>query len=354
MDIGDIIKDAIYYPINDKDRFIKLAIPNLILGVLLGIMTILGMNMTNTSYDAAYSLYMTTGLFAILMFIVMIVVLVIDSGITVDVIRNTINNNNILPDLNIADDLLMGLKSFIVIFLYVFIPLVIYIFIIAIFAALVGSSENSPIALLMILLTIIVYVLMFIVMLLMPVILGTLAKTNSISQSLQVNDVWNSAKEIGLLNLFILAILIGVIGFVISLVGTFLSIIPVIGVIITMGLIYTYLMLFNARCYGLIFNNQNQNQYQLNNQYGNPQYPTNQYNPANNQYPNQDYNNQQYYQQPMDYQQDNQTQNIPQENNPLDYNSQNMNTQMATKTCIACGFANPQDAKHCGNCGNQL
>ena len=46
----------------------------------------------------------------------------------------------------------------------------VWIFIIAIFAALVGSSENSPIALLMILLTIIVYVLMFIVMLLVPMI----------------------------------------------------------------------------------------------------------------------------------------------------------------------------------------
>ena len=346
MDLEDIVKDAIYYPINDTNRFIRLAIPNIILGLLLGLLTLLGMGYLLQPNNMSNLIYMTTGLSVILLFIVLIVVALLDSGISLDVIKNTINHNNSLPELDIKNDLVMGFKSFITILLYVLIPIVIYLVVVFLFAALMSNVSESAVAVIVLIVTIVFYVVIFIISLLMPVFLGTLAKTNSISQSLQIDNIWNIAKQIGLLNLFIITLVIAVAGFIISLLGSFVSFIPVIGNIITIGFLYTYLMLFNARCNGLLFNKQfeRQNQYQ--------QY--NQQNYNNQQYNQQNYDNQQYNPEANYYPQDNQMQNNQQESNPVNYDNQNPSNQVPTKTCIACGFANPEDAKHCGNCGKQL
>ncbi|AWX31749.1 DUF4013 domain-containing protein [Methanosphaera sp. BMS] len=336
MDLEDIVKDAIYYPINDTNRFIRLAIPNIILGLLIGLITLLGMGYLLQPNNISDLIYMTTGLSVILLLVVLIVVALLDSGISLDVIKNTINHNNSLPELDVKNDLVMGFKSFITILIYVLIPIVIYLVVVFLFAALMSNASESAIAVIVVIITIVFYVVIFIISLLMPVILGTLARTNSISQSLQIDNIWNIAKQIGLLNLFIMALIIAVCGFIVSLLGSFVSFIPVIGNIITIGFLYTYLMLFSARCNGLLFNKQfeRQNQYQ--------------------QYNQQNYDNQQYNQEANYYPQDNQMQNNQQESNPLDYGNQNSSNQVPTKTCIACGFANPEDAKHCGNCGKQL
>ncbi|MBQ6443285.1 MAG: DUF4013 domain-containing protein [Methanosphaera sp.] len=349
MNLEDIVKDAIHYPINDTNRFIRLAVPNIILGLLIGLITLMGMGYMIQPYNMSDLIYMTAGLSVILLFIVLIVVALLDSGISLDVIKNTINYNNTLPELNIKNDLVMGFKSFITILPYILIPIVIYLVVIFLFAALMSNASESAIAVIVIIITIVFYVVMFIISLLIPVILGTLARTDSISQSLQIDNIWNIAKQIGLLNLFIITILIAVMGFVISFLGTFVSLLPVIGHIITFGFLYTYLMLFSARCNGLLFNKQfeRQNQYQYNNQQYNPQ------NYDNQQYNQEIFDNQQYNQE-ASYPQDNQMQNNQQASDSLDYDNQNSSNQVPTKTCIVCGYVNPEYVNTCGNCGNKL
>ena len=322
-----------------------LAIPNIILGLLIGLLQIMGFISPSSNISDIF--YMTTGVILVLLFIAIIIVALVDSGIALNIIKNTINQNNILPELDIGNDLVMGLKSFIVILVYLMIPMIIYMIILFLFTAILGSYDYRVAGLFALIISLIFYVVAFIIAIFMPVILGTLAKTDSIEQALHVNDIINTAKQIGLVELFILIILIAIVGAVISLVGTFITFIPVVGSIITIGFLYTFILLFNSRCYGLIYNNQfeKQNQYAYNNQQY-TQYPNQNYNPQ--------YNQEQNYQQQAQNQQDNQVQNTQPENNPMDFNNTNTDTQTATKTCISCGFANPEYAQHCGNCGNKL
>lgn len=335
MELEEILKNSIHYPINDMDRFIRLAIPNLILGLLLGLLMFLFIGSVTSSYRIANLLYAGAGALLIIIFIALIVVLLVDSGIMLDVIRNTINNNNNLPELNIADDFIMGLKSFIVSLVYILVPMIIYTIVLFLAIILFSNIDYSAAGSIALIITLVFYVVMFIITLIMPVILATLAKTNSISQALQVTDIWNTAQRVGFVKLFLLVIVIGIFGFIIGLIGTFLSFIPVIGYIITLGFMYTYFMLFSSRCYGLLFVDmpESQNHYE----FSSPQYTNqNQYSP-----------NQAEIQRPKEIEYDNKA------NNQLNYGSQET-IQSATKTCGNCGSINPQDAQHCGQCGNKI
>ena len=145
-----------------------LAIPNIILGLLIGLLQIMGFISPSSNISDIF--YMTTGVILVLLFIAIIIVALVDSGIALNIIKNTINQNNILPELDIGNDLVMGLKKFYCYFSISYdtydnlydntIP----------FTAILGSYDYRVAGLFALIISLIFYVVAFIIAIFMPVI----------------------------------------------------------------------------------------------------------------------------------------------------------------------------------------
>lgn len=325
MELGDIILDSFKYPLSDTNKFIKLAIPSLVIAGIIALIELFAFmsNSGNTSNVLA----MIIGVLGILFFVLIFIVALINSGLILNVIRYIINGKTELPELEVGKFAIDGIKSVVVVFIYVIVP----IFIIGILSAIFMYLDLSIVSVILMLL---VYVVIFILTLLFPAIYGTLAETNSISEALSISKVWDITKQIGFVKVFLVLIIFNVVVSILSMIILFIMFIPVIGPIIV-ALIFTYYSIASGHCYGLLYLEKDQDD-TFNNQY--------QFNQPN---------------QPIESsQQDDSNQALPEDNTqdkPLDFQRpNNQENTDKTESCPNCGTENKSDAKFCMTCGEEL
>lgn len=309
MDAVDLIKDALTYPSEDINAFLKLAIPNLLLVIISIFASILVMGNPSSRLEV-FSL----GFIGIILMVLGIVFALFYSGLTIEIIRRTINNSKQLPELSV-DYLIDGIKFLIIGIVYC-IPIIILTLI-----ATVIVVVNPNYAIISLILALIAIVVGVITVFALILAMCRYAETKNMSEALDLNNIYEIANRIGLGHFIIITILIIVVGAIISLIMQFITIIPLIGLLI-FSIGSTYLLMYQARAYGLLYLEQNsQNS------------PNNQYNQYNNQIP-------------------------PAESNRLDF--QNKNSQLENKEyqepikCQVCGAINQPTANNCNTCGYEL
>lgn len=342
METSDIINDSFKYPLSDFKKFLTLGIPYLIIGIFTLILTYESTGLTTLS-DVSEEAMLSSPIFstflitALVFFIVLIVCTIIMNGIGISVIRETIKASDMLPNIELKTNIIDGIKSLIVSLVYILVPLIIFFIIFGLIAAALG--ENSGIILF--LLIILFFIAMIIIGILLTVAICRLAETNSIGEALNFSNILDIAKKIGLLKIFATLLICNILLGVISLVGSFIGIIPVIGIIIVTYLLYTYTILVTYRAYGLLYRDKDGEVYSQksfqqpytpieNNQVENVNNQMNNYNPDNDEN--------------LDFQ------NTNVENN----NQVNENPENLMKKCSTCGYSNPDYVKICVNCGNEL
>ena len=337
MEYIEILKNAFHYTIDDSNKFFKISAPNILVGLIFGIATLLVLMgvIGSVGYSSVYvgsPMMVVGGLLYFVGGILGIFVALFDAGAVLAAMRDSIGGSSELPEMAIGEFFVNGLKLFIVTFIYQLIPLIVFALLLA--AALaIRSTAFIFIAILLF------GILSFIIGLLLPVAYGKLAETDSIGEALSIGNVWETTGKIGFINVFVMVLILAIIAGIASSVTYLIGLIPLIGPI-GAAMIITFLMLLNARVYALIYLEQ----------FGPQTYGTNynqqQVNP--NQIPNQPENQ-------IPSQPENQ---LPDESQKLDYQPPRENKENIPESnkvfCPTCGKENPDTFKHCTNCGSNL
>ena len=347
MDLSEIISDAFKYPFSDYKKFLMLGLPYLAIGIItliLGLQVAGTSEITNSTMNSS-AMESTFIISLLLFYIVAIVAQLIMSGIGISVTRETINLSNNLPEIDLKNNIVDGLKSFVVTLIYIGIPILIFTIVLAVL--LVSEAPDILIGIIVIVL----FVAMVFLLILEFVALGRLAETGSIGKSLNLSYIFEMSKTIGLGKIFITNLICIILLAIIGIVGSLLEIIPVVGFVLVMYIVYTYNILVTSRVCGLLYRERN----------GVSNYNNMYQQPANNV----DYNEQQYNQTPEVVQNSpvgdfNSANNSPYDFHPDNNNEANNSSTVEEdiseemKICSKCGYTNPDFVNICVNCGNKL
>ena len=328
MEISDIIGDSFKYPLSDFKKFLILGIPYLIIGLFTLLFAFESINMASLA-NATEEMILASPIFStfmitfLLFLIVSFICLIVMNGIGISVIKETIKPSNLLPNIELKTNILDGIKSIIISLIYIGVPTIIFFILFGIVGVALGENSGILILLLMLL----YFIAIIIIGILLTIAICRLAETNSISEALNISNIIEIGKKIGFIKIFATLLICNVLLGILSVVGIFISMIPLIGTIIVMYLLYSYTILVTYRAYGLLYQEKNGETF-TQNTFQQP------YTPIEN---NQD-------------QKVNNTENIDTQNN----NQTNESSETLTKKCSNCGYSNPSYAKICVNCGNEL
>ncbi|WP_409200483.1 DUF4013 domain-containing protein [Methanobrevibacter sp. DSM 116169] len=239
MNFTEIFKDALKYPSQNW----KIV---LILGVLLLIPELIS---TGGSLDS------TQPFLPIFGGIIGIILGIFVSGYLVSDLKSTIESNDSLPEIDLSNNIIDGLKYLVVNIVYA----IIYVILLMVFGFLiVFSSEVSGI--LVAIFGIIALILVIAIALFALISYARLADTGSIGEALNLKEVWEDINTIGIGNLItwaLLLILIGIAVFIILMVIFVLAaFIPYLLIVITFLislLVAPYFSLFTNRALGLLY-----------------------------------------------------------------------------------------------------
>ncbi len=259
MDIGDIFKDSLKYPLSDGKQFAILGILGLI-GMLGTFCAEIGIN--NSAVSTIFE-------------IIAIIVILIAGGYELKIIKNAINVSDEIAEFNISKDFVGGIKYLFVNIIYFIIP-----FIIALIVAWATGAFNSGFELfsyainstisnttvpesvansfaVSFAITGIISTIVFLIFaIFQSIAVCRLANSGSFKEAFAMHEIVDDLKNIGwgkfiawgiiyLIILFILAIIFGLIS----------AVIPYVGALIYGFIFEAYLALFTARSLGLIYSN---------------------------------------------------------------------------------------------------
>lgn len=281
MDYGQLIKDALKYPLSDYKKFLILAIPNLIISVILCSFTYIGTKTNNMSYEYISTTFstneaLTLSLAILLALLILLMLYIISNGISIQAIAESLAANQ-LPDFNIQKFFVSGLKNIIVTLGYVALPLVIYFIILALIATLFEVNELAA-AILMVVFFIISTIALVILYVVYLIATARLAITNSLSDAFNISRNYEIASTIGKINIFAITLALTLILFIPLIIGSIFESIHILGIIISYGIIETYVMLANSRLTASLYMEKDRNRYHMNQDFSwhqNQQYPKN-------------------------------------------------------------------------------
>lgn len=263
MNISEIIKTSITYPMNDSKTY-------LIFGIicLLASVSSIATALTKNPYVS------------IIAGIISIIFILIVYGYNLNVLKLGIDKSEKLPEFDLVNQLVLGIKLIVVSFVYYLIPLIISIILafamgipqglVTLFSSMVNATSTTAIAssaatnfLVSLGLFSIIVTILFIIFTFFAV-MGQcrLAKTGSIKESVTFKGAFADMKSIGILRLIafliVLIIIVGIITFVVSFIfGLIIALAGVAGVIITsiIGglLVNSYINLFGSYALGLLY-----------------------------------------------------------------------------------------------------
>ncbi len=233
MDLGEIIKDSLSYPLANIKALIIFIILGIIVGVVVG-SSLIGMVMSINSGKVLATL--ASGFIG---FIVALVVGFFISGYQLDVIKFGIERRNDGPAIDPLRQFLNGVKVMVVSLIYYVIPLII--------VAILGLFLRSWI------MTLISFILFVIFGLAQFMAQCRLAKTGDLVDALAIGEAIGDISRVGILRLLLFIIMVFVIAFILILISALImNWNGAVGGII-LGIIGVYLMFFMARATGLLY-----------------------------------------------------------------------------------------------------
>ena len=234
MEISDIISDAIVHPFHNIKALVLFAVLGIIAG-LVGGGTVLCIAMSNASGNP-YGV----GGSAIIGVIILILICLLISGYTIDIIKFGIERRDDSPGIDIARQVSNAVKLVIVDLVYNLIPLIIA----GLLLALLGRG----------ILTILIIIIIAIVFNLATVMAKCrLANSDSLGNALAIGEAIGDISKVGIVKILLTTLLILVIVFIVSLlIAGVMNVNDIVGGIF-FGIFYVYLLFFYNRSIGLLY-----------------------------------------------------------------------------------------------------
>ncbi|WP_296791034.1 DUF4013 domain-containing protein [uncultured Methanobrevibacter sp.] len=235
MGLGDIISDSVQYPFSDIQKFLIVGV----ISLFSGLSSLFG----NWGVDS-FILITLAGIIG-LIFTLML------SGYSISVTKYAINHSSQLPDLDFQNNLIDGIKALIISIVYFIIPIIITL-IFAIITGAIGAGLNQLVAGLGVFAVIAVIVFIFFAIFEI-VALARFADTGELGEALNIGEVIEDVKKIGIGKIILFAIVSVIIIIIASLIVSLLGIIPFIGILIAQLIIGAFITLFYSRAIGLLY-----------------------------------------------------------------------------------------------------
>ena len=235
MGLGDIISDSVQYPFSDIQKFLIVGV----ISLFSGLSSLFG----NWGVDS-FILITLAGIIG-LIFTLML------SGYSISVTKYAINHSSQLPDLDFQNNLIDGIKALIISIVYFIIPIIITL-IFAIITGAIGAGLNQLVAGLGVFSVIAVIVFIFFAIFEI-VALARFADTGELGEALNIGEVIEDVKKIGIGKIILFAIVSVIIIIIASLIVSLLGIIPFIGILIAQLIIGAFITLFYSRAIGLLY-----------------------------------------------------------------------------------------------------
>lgn len=278
MEILEIVGESLGYSFSDEKKLLKVGLLALLPIIIIVILYFLyfGSIMSLSSYSYYSSSNAGFGVLGIvlglLILVFALVLAVILQGCSIEVMREGVNRSGIVPDFQIGEIVIDGIKALILTFLYNIIPGVIAI-IAAVLLLIGGSSHNSSFTGVMVIIAaligLIAGILSLIVQFMLPFGLARFADGDSISDGLRITEVIADLREYGIAKWYLTYAVIFIVGALISLLGLLTLAIPFSGVLGSVGgiigvpiLLIAYLLFFvplsiffESYAFGLAYSN---------------------------------------------------------------------------------------------------
>lgn len=256
MDVVDIIKDALRYPVNNYKTWTLMAVLFFVIGIL----------ETATTYKIGTAGYI---ILSIIIFVVGLLVMGYALKLLKGLILGSYSDEMIRPE----EDFIGGIKSFIVLFVYEIIPSIIVAILIAIaglsdqFTNIVSISANNASAISavpnevmvtfatsIVIISIIAFILYVIFYLFSVIGMGRLAETDSIGAALNFSEVSSRISSIGWGRYIVFIVATLIVFFVLGIISGLIGYIPVVGGIITCTIVDSFGILFFVSAIAGIYN----------------------------------------------------------------------------------------------------
>lgn len=264
MKLGEIFGDALKYPISNPQALV-------IVGVIFLIANL-------TTLLAQFGV--RNSAFATIWAIVALIVSILLVGYGLSVLKNAIDLDDGIPSFDWMKNFVDGIKSLVVQIIYMIVPTIVSIivgyatmgpalsriFTPANISQMATNSSSTTVILNSIpssvwaglfsgiAITAVITIIFYIIFaLFLTVAQCRLAKYDSIGEALSFGQVYSDMKEIGIVNLIVFVIILWIIAIIISIVGVFISAIPIVGIIISSLVINSFVLLFANRALGLLY-----------------------------------------------------------------------------------------------------
>ena len=230
MEIGEIISDAIKYPLNNM----KALLIYIVLSIIMSLALIIG-GVSALGADQGSSF----GVLAIFGIIIALIVYLLIEGYMLDVIKFAIARDQGSPEIDIGRQVINGIKYIILSIVYFIIPIIIIMLL----------SRWETLALIIGLILFIVFGLAFLMA------ACKLAETESLGAALNIGEAIKDISRVGIVKILAIIIVLVVLAFIIGLIVNIFGndgILGIIGAIIN-GICSVYLTFFYNRAIGLAY-----------------------------------------------------------------------------------------------------
>ena len=234
MEIGEIIKDAAMYPINNVKALVIYAVL-MIIACLALVFT--GVGLLGAS-EATGLLSGGLGIMGIIGIIIALAIFILIAGYMLDVIKIAINREDATPEIDPQRQIINGLKLIALAIVYMIIPFIVMAIL---------SAINETLGLIVGMILLIIFAILLVI--------GQcrLAKTENLGEALNFGEVINDLKEIGIVKFIAILIIISIIAYVLSAIATGIgNFSEIIGAILS-GIVTIYTTFLQSRAYGLMY-----------------------------------------------------------------------------------------------------
>ena len=233
MEFGEIIKDALVYPINNIKALVIYAILAIILGIAIA-GTLAGI-VAGVVADNVIAV-IGSGIIGI---IVALLIGFVISGYELDVIKYGIERNDDAPGIDFVRQFINGVKYFVVTIVYMIIPIIIGAILAVIFQQWISG--------------IITFIIAAIFSLALFMAQCRLAKTEDLGYALAIGDAIGDISRVGIIRLLLFIVVVFIIEFILMFaISAIAQWNAVVGGIL-MGIIGIYISFFTARATGLLY-----------------------------------------------------------------------------------------------------
>ena len=256
MSVSSIFNNAFRFPFSAMDKWLILGVL-LVIGSLSSILVSWGIDL---------------GVASIITSIIALIAGFIVSGYSLAIVRDTIHGYDQLPSFDIGENIIDGIKVFILGIVYSIIPVIVFFALLIVTGAaeafieiinltMGGGATTVPSDLALkfvgsLGITLIISLILFIVFSLFSTIaMCRLANTGSFSQGFAFSEIIGDFKRIGVGSFIAWWIVLAIISLVLVLISVFISAIPYIGYVVSILFIYSFIAIFASRATGLIYSN---------------------------------------------------------------------------------------------------